>query len=292
MQRSSLTGRSLGLLLAAVLTGCGGDSTPVISEADHALAEQTAVQTPFMLLSIAINVDELPVAPSSQRAAALGWRLAREHSRGTPQVTTHTCDNGGTYTYSEMTGVDLIEFFDCRFDDGLELLTGVRLVSALNGTVRYTYQDDATMNIAYLTEENTVTRFYTDQNQETGSETITSSLWFGSNATSYHIRNMRYSVQYKGDQRDYSLYGEGFNAVVNRKTGMTFSGTVGSQGTLGGQALPTTRLQASTSDPLLFSSSAQDSNLVAGKVRVVANDNSALDVTFRSTDYVAAIVKP
>lgn len=277
--------------LAVTIGGCGGGgaATPQISTKDYSLAEQTAVQTPYMALGIAINVDELPMAKSKQ-AQATAYALVQKHQQlksggiATKDTVTETvCDAGGSYRYRELDGKDIIEFSDCRFDDGEELMPGVRLITSLSGTVRYTFLNDSTMEQAYQTEEDTVTRYLTADGTETNRETITSAFWFGRNAQGYHFKDMNYQVRYQGDRRDYVLAGESFKATIDLKTGMQLSGTVRAEGTMGDIKLPLTRFQFTTESPLLFASTDEYSDLAAGRVLITANDGSALRVTYNLT---------
>ncbi|GAA4424542.1 hypothetical protein [Acidovorax lacteus] len=274
-------------LVALAVTACGGGSSPAqISTKDYALAEQTAVQTPYMALGIAINVDELPMA-KTHRAQALAYQLVlkrqklqAQHPLPKETVTETACEAGGSYRYRELDGQDIIEFNDCRFEEGEEFLPGVRLATSLNGTVRYTFLADATMDLAYRTEENTVTRYLTSDGTEANRETITSAFWFGSNAQGYHFRNMDYRVHYLGAQRDYVLAGEGFSAVIDLKTGMRLSGTVRAEGRMGDLQLPPTRFQYATENPLLFASADEFSDVTAGRVLVTAQDGTSLRLTY------------
>jgi hypothetical protein len=287
--------------LAVTLGGCGGGdaASPQISTKDYSLAEQTAVQTPYMALGIAINVDELPMA-KSKRAQAVAYALVQKHQQLTSSgiitketVTDTVCDAGGSYRYRELDGKDIIEFSDCRFDDGEELMPGVRLITSLSGTVRYTFLDDPAMDLAYKTEEDTVTRYLTADGTETNRETITSAFWFGSNAQGYHFKDMNYQVRYQGDRRDYVLAGEGFKATIDLKTGMQLNGTVRAEGTMGDLKLPLTRFQFTTESPLLFASADEYSDVAAGRVLIAANDGSALRLTYTQTGaYSTAVVSP
>ncbi|BEU95836.1 hypothetical protein ACDW_15410 [Acidovorax sp. DW039] len=274
--------------LAITIGGCGGGGTsaPQISAKDYSLAEQTAVQTPYMALGIAINVDELPMA-KSKRVYAAAYALVQKHqqlkSGGTATkdtVTETACDAGGSYRYRELDGQDIIEFSDCRFDDGEELMPGIRLLTSLGGTVRYTFLTDATMDIAYRTEEETVTRYLTVDGLETNRETITSAFWFGSNAQGYHFKDMNYQVHYQGNNRDYVLAGEGFKATIDLKNGMQLAGTVRAEGTMGSRQLPLTRFQYVTESPLLFTSTDEFSDVAAGQVLISAPDKSTLRLSY------------
>lgn len=287
--------------LALALAGCGGgaSSAPQISTKDYSLAEQTAVQTPYMALDIAINVDELPMA-KSKRAQAVAYALVQKHQQlksgglATKETVTETaCDAGGSYHYRELDGQDIIEFSDCRFDDGEELMPGVRLITSLSGTVRYTFVEDASMDLAYRTEENTVTRYLTTEGAETNRETIASAFWFGSNAQGYHFKDMNYQVRYQGDNRDYVLAGEGFKATIDLKTGMQLNGTVRAEGTMGDLKLPLTRFQFTTESPLLFASTDGFSDVAAGRVLITAGDASALRLTYTGANtYTTAVANP
>lgn len=290
---------TLALLALLSLAACGGGSdVPQISAKDFSLAEQTAVQTPYMALGIAINVDELPMA-KTHHARSLAYALVQKHhalkagnAAATKETVTETaCDAGGSYRYRELDGMDIIEFTDCRFDDGEELMAGIRLVSSLSGTVRYTFVQDATMDLAYKTEEDTVTRYLTQDGVETNRETITSAFWFGSNAQGYHFKDMNYRVRYQGDRRDYVLAGENFRATIDLKNGMQLAGTVLAEGAMGDLKVPATRFQYSTESPLLFSSADEFSDVAAGRVLVTAADNSALRLTYTGANtYTSAVV--
>lgn len=284
--------------LAVTIGGCGGGgaATPQISTKDYSLAEQTAVQTPYMALGIAINVDELPMA-KSKRAQATAYALVQKHQQlksggiTTKETVTETvCDAGGSYRYRELDGKDIIEFSDCRFDDGEELMPGVRLITSLSGTVRYTFLNDSTMEQAYQTEEDTVTRYLTADGTETNRETITSNFWFGKNAQGYHFKDMNYQVRYQGDNRDYVLAGEGFKATIDLKSGMQLSGSVRAEGTMGDLKLPLTRFQYATQSPLLFSSTDEFSDVAAGRVLITAADASSLRLTYTgANNYTVAV---
>ena len=291
------------IALSAALAGCGGgnSSPPQISTKDYSLAEQTAVQTPYMALGIAINVDELPMAKSaSKRAQAVAYALVQKHQQllakdlAAKETATETvCDAGGSYRYRELDGQDIIEFSDCRFDDGEELAPGVRLVTRLDGTVRYTFLNDATMDMAYRTEENTVTRYLTTDGYETNRETITSAFWFGSNAQGYHFKDMNYQIRYEGEGRDYVLAGDNFQATIDLKAGMQLNGTVRAEGAMGNLKLPLTRFQYTTESPLLFANTDEFSDVAAGRVLVTASDTSALRLTYTQAGaYSVAVVQP
>jgi hypothetical protein len=299
----SLTTLTLSVASAIALASCGGGSadTPSISTKDYSLAEQTAVQTPYMALGIAINVDELPMAKSaSKRAQAVAYALVQKHQQlvtkglvAKETVTETVCDAGGSYRYRELDGQDIIEFSDCRFDDGEELAPGVRLITRLDGTVRYTFLEDATMDIAYRTEENTVTRYLTTDGYETNRETITSAFWFGSNVQGYHFKDMNYQIRYEGEGRDYVLAGENFQATIDLKAGMQLNGTVRAEGTMGNLKLPLTRFQYATESPLLFASTDEFSDVAAGRVLITASDASALRLTYTQAGaYSVAVVQP
>jgi hypothetical protein len=298
-----LTTLTLSITGAIALASCGGGSndTPSISNKDYSLAEQTAVQTPYMALGIAINVDELPMVKSkSKRAQAVAYALVQKHQQlvakglTTKETVTETiCDAGGSYRYRELDGKDIIEFSDCRFDDGEELMPGVLLTTSLSGTVRYTFLDDPTMDQAYKTEEDTVTRSLTSEGIETNRETISSAFWFGKNAQGYHFKDMNYQVRYQGDRRDYILAGENFKASIDLQSGMQLNGTVRAEGTMGDVQMPTTRFQFTTETPMLFASTDEYSDLAAGRVLITAGDASALRLTYTGANtYTVAVVNP